>query len=153
MIVHGYEGTLDAKEVRNYGHLELPDTSEDSPNILVYQITAKTPFKSDIAFVTGTDIDDAEVQERVNNLTGTSLTSYLHKKENEFDDKFKKIFNPSDKLDSESMEVGKAAIGNLLGGIEYFNGQSKILFPQSFKGDSILYWRAELNASMKLHIE
>lgn len=133
-----------ALQVRNYGHLELPDTSEDSPNILVYQITAKTPFKADIAFVTGTDIDDAEVQERVNSLTGTSLTSHLHKKENEFDDNFKKIFNPSDKLDSESMEVGKAAIGNLLGGIGYFYGQSKILFPQSSKGDSILYWPAEL---------
>lgn len=133
-----------ALQVRNYGHLELPETSEDSPNILVYQITAKTPFKADIAFVTGTDIDDAEVQERVNSLTGTSLTSHLHKKENEFDDKFKKIFNLSDKLDSESMEVGKAAIGNLLGGIGYFYGQSKILFPQSSKGDSILYWPAEL---------
>ncbi|KAL7609119.1 mannosyl-oligosaccharide glucosidase GCS1 [Lactuca sativa] len=137
-----------ALQARNYGHLELPDTSEDSANILVYQISAKTPFKADIAFVTGTDIDDAEIQERVNSLTGTSLTSHLQKKENEFDDKFNKIFNPSDKLDFESMEVGKAAIGNLLGGIGYFYGQSKILFPQPSKhksgGDSVLYWPAEL---------
>ena len=36
-------------------------------------------------------------------------------------------------LDSESLEVGKAAIGNLLGGIGYFYGQSKILFPQPSK--------------------
>ncbi|KAF5754140.1 putative mannosyl-oligosaccharide glucosidase [Helianthus annuus] len=135
-------------QVRNFGHLELPDTSDDSPNIFVYQITARTPFKADIAFVTGTDIDNDKVEERVNSLTGTSLTSQLHKKENEFDDKFKKIFNPSDKLDLESVEVGKAAIGNLLGGIGYFYGQSKILFPQPSKhrsdGDSILYWPAEL---------
>ncbi|KAI3728397.1 hypothetical protein L6452_17032 [Arctium lappa] len=137
-----------ALQVRNFGHLELPDTSDASPNILVYQISARTPFRADIAFVTGTDIDNARVEERVNGLTGTSLTSQLHKKENEFDDKFKKIFNLSDKLDSEFAEVGKAAIGNLLGGIGYFYGQSRILFPQPSKhrygGDSILYWPAEL---------
>lgn len=32
-------------------------------------------------------------------------------------------------LDSESVAVGKAAIGNLLGGIGYFYGQSKISLP------------------------
>ncbi|KAI7724751.1 hypothetical protein M8C21_004628 [Ambrosia artemisiifolia] len=135
-------------QVRNFGNLELPDTSDDSPNIIVYQITARTPFRADLAFVTGTDIDNDRVEERVNSLTGRSLTSQLQKKENEFDDKFKKIFDPSDKLDSEFVEVGKAAIGNLLGGIGYFYGQSKILFPQPSKhgsdGDSILYWPAEL---------
>ncbi|KAJ9549525.1 hypothetical protein OSB04_022068 [Centaurea solstitialis] len=138
-----------ALQVRNFGHLELPDTSDNSPNILVYQISARTPFSADIAFVTGTDIDNARVEERVNGLTGTSLTTQLHTKENEFDDKFKKIFNLSDKLDSEFAEVGKAAIGNLLGGIGYFYGQSRILYPQPSKqhrsgGDSILYWPAEL---------
>lgn len=33
-------------------------------------------------------------------------------------------------LDSESLNVGKAALGNLLGGIGYFYGQSKISLPQ-----------------------
>ncbi|XP_076909251.1 mannosyl-oligosaccharide glucosidase GCS1-like [Bidens hawaiensis] len=135
-------------QVRNFGHLELPDTSDNSPNMLVYQITARTSFRADIAFVTGTDIDSDKVEERVDSLTGTSLTSQLHEKEIEFDDKFKKIFDPSEKLDSESVEVGKAAVGNLLGGIGYFYGQSKILYPQPSKhrsdGDSILYWPAEL---------
>lgn len=136
-----------ALQVRNFGHLELPDTSDDSPNILVYQISARTPFRADIAFITGTGIDNV-FEERVNSLTGTSLTGLLQKKEKEFDDKFEKIFNPSDKLDSESVEVGKSAVGNLLGGIGYFYGQSKILFPQrsnkNSDGDSILYWPAEL---------
>ncbi|XP_071696005.1 mannosyl-oligosaccharide glucosidase GCS1-like [Rutidosis leptorrhynchoides] len=137
-----------AQQVRNFGHLELPDTSDDSPNILVYQITAKTPFRADIAFVSGSDVDNARVEERIDSLTGTSLTSQLQKKEIEFNDKFQRIFNPSDKLDSESVEVGMAAVGNLIGGIGYFYGQSKILFQQASKhrsdGDSILYWPAEL---------
>nr|XP_043606881.1 mannosyl-oligosaccharide glucosidase GCS1 [Erigeron canadensis] len=149
--IHNLSDTVQgilALQVRKFGHLELPDTSDDFPNILVYQISAKTPFKADIAFITGTDGDNSGVEERVDSLTGMSLTSQLHKKEYEFDDKFKRIFNPSDKLDSEFVEVGKAAVGNLLGGIGYFYGQSKILFPQPSKhranDDSILYWPAEL---------
>jgi len=34
-------------------------------------------------------------------------------------------------LDPETLVVGKAAIGNMLGGIGYFYGQSKIHFPKS----------------------
>lgn len=33
-------------------------------------------------------------------------------------------------IDSESTVAGKAAIGNLLGGIGYFYGQSKIALPR-----------------------
>lgn len=33
-------------------------------------------------------------------------------------------------IDSESLNVGKAALGNLLGGIGYFYGQSKISLPR-----------------------
>ncbi|KAL4591416.1 hypothetical protein LXL04_004379 [Taraxacum kok-saghyz] len=71
---------------------------------------------------------------------------HLHDKENEIDDKFKKIFDPSYKLDYESLEVGKAAIGNLLRAIRYFYGQSKILYPQPSKHGSggLIHWPAEL---------
>lgn len=34
-------------------------------------------------------------------------------------------------LDSKSITVGKAAIGNMLGGIGYFFGQSKISVPKN----------------------
>lgn len=34
-------------------------------------------------------------------------------------------------LDSESLVVGKAAVGNMLGGIGYFYGQSKISLPRN----------------------
>lgn len=34
------------------------------------QISASTPFKGDIAFVSGTDLDSARVDERVSSLTG-----------------------------------------------------------------------------------
>ncbi|XP_059624181.1 mannosyl-oligosaccharide glucosidase GCS1-like [Cornus florida] len=135
-------------QATKFGRLQLSDTSDDSPNILVFQISGSIPFKMDFAFVSGTDLEGSGVKERVRSLTGTLLTSQLFEKQNEFDEKFKRCFNLTDKLDSESIAVGKAAIGNLLGGIGYFYGQSKISLPGNSNlrsGDNfILYWPAEL---------
>ncbi|KAF3485754.1 hypothetical protein F2Q69_00054148 [Brassica cretica] len=53
-------------------------------------------------------------------------------------------------LDSETLMVGKAAIGNMLGGIGYFYGQSKIKAPKSTQlqakseDEFLLYWPGEL---------
>ncbi|KAM2334179.1 hypothetical protein ACFXTH_011763 [Malus domestica] len=135
-------------QVRKFGRLQLPDTSEDSPNILVFQISARAPFRTDVAFISGTGLESSRVKERVSSLTGTSLTNQLKEKQREFDAKFEKSFSLVDKLDPESMVAGKAAIGNLLGGIGYFFGQSKIAVSgDMFSGshdNSISYWPAEL---------
>ncbi|RDX71341.1 Mannosyl-oligosaccharide glucosidase GCS1, partial [Mucuna pruriens] len=56
----------------------------------------------------------------------TSLSNQLKYKEQAFDEKFEKIFNLAKKVDSESISVGKAVVGNLLGGIGYFYGHSEI---------------------------
>ncbi|RVW24460.1 Mannosyl-oligosaccharide glucosidase GCS1 [Vitis vinifera] len=119
------------EQVRKFGRLQLPDTSDNSPNILVFQISAKVPFKIEIPFLSGTGLKSSRVEERLNSLTGTSLTRELIEKQNEFDNKFEKCFNLTSKVDSESLIVGKAAIGNMLGGIGYFYGQSKISLPKN----------------------
>ncbi|CAN6726949.1 unnamed protein product [Malus baccata var. baccata] len=135
-------------QVRKFGRLQLPDTSEDSPNILVFQISARAPFRTDVAFISGTGLESLRVKERVSSLTGTSLTNQLKEKQREFDTKFEKSFSLVDKVDPESIVAGKAAIGNLLGGIGYFFGQSKIAVSgDMFSGshdNSISYWPAEL---------
>ncbi|KAG5614540.1 hypothetical protein H5410_014364 [Solanum commersonii] len=81
-------------------------------------------------------------------VPGTSLTSLFSEKQKEFDNKFKKSFILSDELGLEPVTVGKAALGNMLGGIGYFFGQSKISLPSTStlnSGDnSVLYWPAEL---------
>ncbi|XP_050205267.1 mannosyl-oligosaccharide glucosidase GCS1-like [Mercurialis annua] len=135
-------------QVRRVGQIQLPDTAEDSSNILVFQISARIPFKADIAFVSGTGEQNSKVKARVNGLTGTSLTSQLQEKKSDFDSKFEHRFNLAGKLESESIIVGKAAIANMLGGIGYFYGQSKIFYPRSTNdedhNDFIAYWPAEL---------
>lgn len=137
-----------ATQATMFNRLQLSDTSVNSPNILVFQISARIPFKADIAFVSGSGVETSRVEERLSSLTGTSLTSLLKEKQSEFDAKFGNCFKMAAKLDSESMVVGKAAIGNMLGGIGYFYGQSKISLAKNTKlkndDNFVLYWPAEL---------
>ncbi|KAJ8759076.1 hypothetical protein K2173_003314 [Erythroxylum novogranatense] len=123
-------------QARRYGELKLSDSLEDFPNILVFQIFAEIPFKIDIAFVSGTGKENPRIEERVVNLTGTSLKTQLQVKQMEFDAKFQKCFNITDKVETEAITVGKVAIANMLGGIGYFYGQSKISYPMKINGFS-----------------
>ncbi|KAF6152032.1 hypothetical protein GIB67_010606 [Kingdonia uniflora] len=125
------------------GVLQLPDSSERSPNIIVFQISTKFPFSTDIAFVSGTDSKSSRVK-RVENLTGNLLITQLTEKEKEFEEKYRKCFNSTEKVDSDMIVVGRAAVGNLLGGIGYFYGRSKIALPKesnvSFKFKECQSW-------------
>nr|GEZ56908.1 mannosyl-oligosaccharide glucosidase GCS1-like [Tanacetum cinerariifolium] len=68
------KNVLTASQVINFGHLELPDTFVDSLNIFVYQVQflLSTYLLSYVAFVTGTDSEDARIEERVDSLTGAA---------------------------------------------------------------------------------
>ncbi|KAM0934900.1 putative mannosyl-oligosaccharide glucosidase [Dioscorea sansibarensis] len=141
------QGAL-AFHARRTGRLLLPDAYDDSSNVVVFQITAKLPSKLDIAFISGTGLRGSRVEERINQLRGTKLTSRLAEKQKDFEERYRNIFNLKDKVDSETIAVGRAAIGNLLGGIGYFYGQSKIALPKGFalkNGDKFIsYWPAAL---------
>ncbi|KAK9120064.1 hypothetical protein Scep_018157 [Stephania cephalantha] len=141
------QGTL-AVYASRMGLLQLPDSLDHSSNVLVFQISAKFPFKMDIAFVSGTDSESSKVEDRVKNLTGELLDSQLKQGQREFEEKFQKSFSLTNKVDSQSMNVGRAAMANLVGGIGYFYGQSKIALARSSsqnKGDNFVpYWPAEL---------
>ncbi|RDX71339.1 Mannosyl-oligosaccharide glucosidase GCS1 [Mucuna pruriens] len=137
-----------SSQISKHARLQLSDSLDDSPNVLVFQIIGGFPFTTDIVLISGTDSESSREEERVSMLTGTSLSNQLKYKEQEFDEKFEKIFNLADKVDSESISVGKAAIGSLLGGIGYFYGQSKIALPRILNlrehVNHISYWPAEL---------
>lgn len=135
-------------QARRLGRLQLSDSSESSSNILVFQISTGTSLKADIVFLSGIRSQNANISGRVASLSGNSLAIRLSEKRKEFDGRFQGCFNLSDKLDSESVIVGKAALANLLGGIGYFYGQSKISLPSASgikdSDNSVLYWPAEL---------
>ncbi|KAG9447903.1 hypothetical protein H6P81_014031 [Aristolochia fimbriata] len=133
---------------RRTGRLHLPDSSEYLPNIIVFQLSAKLPFRVDIAFVSGTGLPSSRTKERVQSLTGAMLSKQLDDKQKDFEDKFVELFDLADKVDTDSITVGQAAIGNLLGGIGYFYGQSKVALPKDANFESqnrfLAYWPAEL---------
>ncbi|KAG6426732.1 hypothetical protein SASPL_110961 [Salvia splendens] len=160
-----------ATQARATSRLQLSDTSDHASNILVFQVSAMVPFKADIAFVTKLSGSTSRLKERIRILTGDSLSSHLEQKQEQFDDKFQRCFDMPDEtmrfflsmlsalsheINPEAMTVAKAALGNLLGGIGYFYGQSKISLPSSSNvstchlmqlvhGDNyISYWPAEL---------
>ncbi|CAL0329724.1 unnamed protein product [Lupinus luteus] len=137
-----------ASQIRKHARLQLSDSLHDSPNVLVFQIVGGFPFTADIALISGTDSESSGVEERISNLTGTSLTNLLKDKEQAFDEKFETIFKLSEKVDSESVSVGMAAVGNLLGGIGYFYGRSNIALSRIISLNEhvsyIPYWPAEL---------
>ncbi|KAF8099172.1 hypothetical protein N665_0248s0002 [Sinapis alba] len=137
-----------ALQARKFGRLQLSDTSEDSSNIYIFQISGKLPFAIDIPFVSGIREESSNVEKRLTSLAGLPLSDLLRKKHREFDAKFTKCFNLSEEHDSKTMGVGKTAIANMLGGIGYFYGQSKIYVPKSSQSESrdnfLLYWPAEL---------
>ncbi|XP_068667397.1 mannosyl-oligosaccharide glucosidase GCS1 [Aristolochia californica] len=133
---------------RRTGRIQLPNSSEHSPNIVVFQLSAKLPFSVDITFVSGAGLDSSRTKERVQSLTGYMLSKQLEEKEQDFEDKCAEYFHLADKVDADAITVGKAAIGNLLGGIGYFYGQSKVALPKdsNFESQSrfLAYWPAEL---------
>ncbi|XP_042436845.1 E3 ubiquitin-protein ligase UPL1-like [Zingiber officinale] len=141
------QGTL-AFQARRTGELQLSDTIEESSNVVVIQISTVLPAKLDIAFVSGTNMEGSLVDQRLHSLTGDILSTRLDEKQKEFEDKYLRYFKLKDKVDSELMAVGRAALGNLLGGIGYFYGQSKIALPEGYtqkNGDKfIYYWPAAL---------
>ncbi|XWS22745.1 hypothetical protein CRYUN_Cryun29cG0062800 [Craigia yunnanensis] len=136
-----------ASQLMRFKRLQLPDIYESSSNILVFQISGKIQLETDIVFVSGTSVS-SRVEERISKLSGVSLINQLKEKQGEFDAKFENCFQVPNKLDSKSITVGKTAIGNMLGGIGYFYGQSKISVPRNSNvkshDDFLLYWPAEL---------
>lgn len=114
------------------GNLNLPDMTEDSANIMIYQVSIKLPAKIDIVFLSGTGSKDPMIAERVNRLTGRTLSTSLESKRKDFEERYDQIFNVNNKIVSKELSVGRSALSSLLGGIGYFYGQSKIALPKGF---------------------
>ncbi|EPS72149.1 hypothetical protein M569_02604, partial [Genlisea aurea] len=138
---------------RTSGRSQLSDTSDYASNILIFQISAKIPFRADIAFLSRANRSSLGLKESLTGLTGDYLNTHLEQKHKQFEEKFQRIFNVFDKLDDEAVTVGRAALANLLGGIGYFYGQSKISVPPSSKPtihgvNCIPYWPAELYSAV-----
>ncbi|GMP95940.1 hypothetical protein CsSME_00044798 [Camellia sinensis var. sinensis] len=57
------------KSVCDFWSFATLDTSNESSNILVFQISGRISFRTDVAFVSGTSLKDSRLKERLSNLT------------------------------------------------------------------------------------
>ncbi|GBG60662.1 hypothetical protein CBR_g11887 [Chara braunii] len=131
------------------GKVNLPNSVSKRSNLVVYQITAEFPLKLDIIFISNVVGDERSTAGRVDGLSGAQLSAKLADEEAAFDKRFDDTFELHGKgvKDAEA-EVAKAALSNLLGGMGFFYGQSKIAAPGQEHGggtqDHLLYWPASL---------
>eukprot|EP00850_Spirogloea_muscicola_P022011 SM000272S10278 [mRNA] locus=s272:104617:110725:- [translate_table: standard] len=124
--------------------VELPNSSMHHPNLIVIQVSAKPPLQVDFTFVSGRE--KSHGSSGANELAGEKLSTMLKQEEDKFNSKFHKVFSFPAEVDSTDKDIAKAALSNLLGGIGYFYGRSRIqATARSGAEPKIqLYWPAPL---------
>ncbi|KAK2363549.1 SWI/SNF-related matrix-associated actin-dependent regulator of chromatin subfamily A protein [Trifolium repens] len=79
------------------------------------QIIGGFPFTTNIVLISGTDLESSRVEERINSLTGTSLSNELKYNKQAFDDKIEKIFNLAEKIYTDSAKAKIPAVLDYVG--------------------------------------
>eukprot|EP00897_Mesotaenium_endlicherianum_P001918 jgi/Mesen1/1754/ME000014S01162 len=110
--------------------LELPRTAAPGSNLAIIQI--------DVVFVSGlrSNTPPDWTSSRVLQLSGAELDKKLKDAEEEFDARFHRTFHLPQNDEAggaQAVQVGKAALSNLLGGMGYFYGRSRIAIPPALR--------------------
>ncbi|XP_044262589.1 mannosyl-oligosaccharide glucosidase [Tribolium madens] len=117
----------------------LPEagTGKAQPNFVAVQLTGKVPFSVDVVFESGS------FGTRQDTLVGETYTKALAWHEARFGQRFEDTFGLHKKgYGPKEVSFAQAALSNMLGGIGYFFGTSKV---QSFyTKEPVHYWRAPL---------
>uniref|UniRef100_A0A1B6DLQ2 Mannosyl-oligosaccharide glucosidase n=1 Tax=Clastoptera arizonana TaxID=38151 RepID=A0A1B6DLQ2_9HEMI len=116
-------------------------THGKSPNITAVQVTVQVPFVMDIVY------ESESVEDRVQSLTGKAYEELLQDKVNDFNDKFENVFKLKSKnFDEKEILFAQAAFSNLIGGIGYFYGSSRVRSEHT--QNPVPYWKAPLYTSV-----
>ncbi|CAH1118742.1 unnamed protein product [Phaedon cochleariae] len=108
-----------------------------NPNLVAIQLTGKVPFAVDVVF------ESASSSNKQETLVGKTYTKALAWHKNRFDQKFEDVFGLKAKGYSEKhIAFAQAALSNMVGGIGYFYGASKV--QSTYSEEPVNYWRAPL---------
>lgn len=111
------------------------------PNFIATQITIRPPFTLDIGFnsLTNTEL----TMDQTEPLIGQDYTEILSTRIATFDQKFEENFHLREKgYSSPEIEFAKSTFSNLIGGIGYFYGSSRVQSVHT--KEPVPYWRAPL---------
>ncbi|XP_067934654.1 mannosyl-oligosaccharide glucosidase-like [Watersipora subatra] len=107
------------------------------PNMYVYQVTGLLPITIEVVYESDTFTD------RPNSLQGSVLQTEIALRTQEFDKKFEKVFRLKEKgYSNEHIAFAQAAMSNMLGGVGFFFGSSKV--QSVYNQEPIEYWEAGL---------
>ncbi|CAH2236481.1 jg20111 [Pararge aegeria aegeria] len=114
---------------------ELDDNLDNEVNFIPVQIIVETPFVLDVIYTTqGFPAPP---------LKGDEYTNTLENLTRRFDEKFEKEFRLKEKgYSDEDVYIAKAAMSNMIGGIGYFYGASRVR--SQYTKEAVPYWKAPL---------
>jgi len=123
----------------------LPSSGADGkrvePNFVVTQITARVPFELDMAFESGSHMDRSE------SLIMNAYSRELSRLRKDFHNRFEETFKLQTKgYKTDEIAFAKAAFSNLLGGVGYFYGASRVESPHT--RSPVPYWKAPLYSAV-----
>ncbi|XP_053948863.1 uncharacterized protein LOC128857238 [Anastrepha ludens] len=113
----------------------------DAPNFIAIQITTEVNFTMDITY------ESTSAFSHVENFSkppiGREFTNSMHEKLLEFDNRFEETFHLRAKgYSTDEIKFAKYAVSNMIGGIGYFYGASKVKSVHTKK--PVPYWKAPL---------
>ncbi|XP_004527367.1 alpha-glucosidase 2 [Ceratitis capitata] len=115
-----------------------------SPNFIAIHITAEADFTIDIVYQSTSAFSNENVSKPP---TGREFTNALQEKLSEFDHRFEDTFHLRAKGYSvNEIKFAKYAVSNLVGGIGYFYGASRVKSVYTKK--PVPYWKAPLYTSV-----
>ncbi|XP_068230220.1 mannosyl-oligosaccharide glucosidase [Palaemon carinicauda] len=123
------------------GEMFSHEDLDRQPNFVVYQVTGQVPFEIEIVY------ESDSFFKRPGMLIGETLTDELGAFVEKFHSDFKEKFALEEKgFSEEEVSFAKAALSNMIGGIGYFYGSSKVL--GEYNSDPVPYWKAPLYTSV-----
>ena len=119
------------------GVLFPEDDALKQPNLVVHQVTGKLPFELEVVY------ESQSFANRGNTLRGDLYNAVLKKHRKDFTERFEEKFHLIEKKFEEKDQLfAKAALSNLIGGIGYFYGSSKVQSVHNV--EPVPYWNAPL---------
>ncbi|XP_076046387.1 mannosyl-oligosaccharide glucosidase isoform X2 [Oratosquilla oratoria] len=110
---------------------------ERNPNFIVFQLTGIPPFEFEVVY------QSDSYRNRPVMLMGEAFTEELNKYENRFNHNFESKFSMKAKgFSEEEINFAKATLSNMVGGIGYFYGASRV--QGAYNADPVPYWKAPL---------
>lgn len=133
-----FQGKTEAeKYIGVAGEMFSHEDIERQPNFIALQVSGQVPFEIEIVY------ESDSVLHRPDMLMGKALTEELKVYEEKFHSDFNKKFNMEEKgFSKEEIQFAKAALSNMIGGIGYFYGASRVL--GEYNSDPVPYWKAPL---------